>query len=193
MNTPLNTENIAVIDTETNYRDRVMSIGIVVANAENYTPINARYFIVTPEYKVGGMYSNALERSIDRAHAILSREETISRTFKMLQYYGVEKIFAYNGKFDHAHLPELADYKWHDIMKIASYRQTNPFIPACVECCKSGRIRSGYGVEAIYRMCVGDRFYRESHDALSDAFDELEIMRALNHPLSVYEDAWFNA
>lgn len=44
----------AVIDTETNWNDAVMSIGVVVADSET---IDSVYYIITPEYKVGGISS----------------------------------------------------------------------------------------------------------------------------------------
>ncbi len=53
-------DKFAVIDTETNWNDEVMSIGIVVAEAETKKEIDAVYYIIDPEYRVGGMYSNEL-------------------------------------------------------------------------------------------------------------------------------------
>lgn len=45
----------AVIDTETNWNDAVMSIGVVVADSETMEKIDSVYYIITPEYKVGGI------------------------------------------------------------------------------------------------------------------------------------------
>ena len=50
----------AVIDTETTWGDEVMSIGIVIADANTKNEIDAKYFLIDPEYKQGGMYSGAL-------------------------------------------------------------------------------------------------------------------------------------
>ena len=54
------------------------------------------------------------------------------------------------------------------------------------ECCSTGRLKRGYGVEAMLRLLSGSRTYRETHNAFHDAFDELEIMRLLAHPLDAY-------
>jgi hypothetical protein len=41
-------------------------------------------------------------------------------------------------------------------------------------------------VESVYRMLSEDLVYCELHNALTDAIDELEIMRLLNHGLDKY-------
>jgi hypothetical protein len=71
-------------------------------------------------------------------------------------------------------------------MKLAAYRQHNPKIPNCAECYGTGRLKRGYGVESVYRMLSEDRTYCERHNALTDAIDELEIMRLLNHEFARY-------
>ena len=47
----------------------------------------------------------------------------------------------------------------------------------------------GYGVEDVLRMLSGNKRYSETHNAVSDALDELEIMRLLGHGISAYEIA----
>ena len=51
----------AVIDTETNWFDQVMSIGVVVADSQTQKKIDSVYYIIDPEYKVGGMYANDMQ------------------------------------------------------------------------------------------------------------------------------------
>ena len=41
-------------------------------------------------------------------------------------------------------------------------------------------------MESIYRLLSEDLAYCEMHNALTDAIDELEIMRLLNHNLDRY-------
>ena len=36
----------AVIDTETNWADQVMSIGTVIADSETFAPVDAKYHIL---------------------------------------------------------------------------------------------------------------------------------------------------
>ena len=51
---------IALIDTETNWADQVMSVGTVIADEETFRVVDARYHIFLKECEVGGMYSGAL-------------------------------------------------------------------------------------------------------------------------------------
>ena len=51
-------DKFAVIDTETNWYDKVMSIGVVVADSKTKIKMDSVYYIIDPEYRVGGMYAN---------------------------------------------------------------------------------------------------------------------------------------
>lgn len=177
----------AVIDTETTWRDEVMSVGIAVSDFDSFALADKRYYILTPYKDHGGMYTNALyvrEPDLECPRAAAMRD---LRGF--LDKYDVTEMFAYNALFDYRHLPELQYLDWYDIMKLAAYRQYNPKIPPTADCCGTGRLKSGYGVESVYRMLSGNARYRELHNALTDAVDELEIMRMLNHKLDVYDNA----
>ena len=46
----------AVMDTETNWADQVMSIGTVIADADTFELITAKYHILPIECEIGGMY-----------------------------------------------------------------------------------------------------------------------------------------
>ena len=183
--------HFAVIDTETNYYDKVMSIGLVIAN-ETFEPVHKSYFIIDPEYRVGGVFYNMLtviEDSEVSKHRDI-RKNVLEYIRNILFRYNVHQIFAYNARFDKSHLSELKDYKWVDIMKIAAYKQYNGFIPDSVECYpKSGRIKRGFGVEPVYRMVTGRTDYNEKHNGYHDAIDELVIMQKLNLPLDTYRNA----
>ncbi|WP_242988583.1 hypothetical protein [Acetobacterium sp. KB-1] len=47
-------------------------------------------------------------------------------------------------------------------------------------------MKRGYGVETIYRMLSKELAYCELHNALTDAIDELTIMKLLNHEIGKY-------
>jgi len=173
----------AVIDTETNWSDQVMSIGVVVADADTFSPIEARYYVFPQECQVGGMYEGVL---FIESPVLCSRAEAMSDLRVWLRGHGVRSLFAYNAMFDRNHLPELRAFDWYDIMRLAAYRQHNPCIPACADCFSTGRLKRGYGVEAMLRLLSGDRTYYETHNAIHDAMDELTIMQLLQHPLSRY-------
>ncbi len=176
----------AVIDTETNWADQVMSIGTVIADADTFAPIEAKYHILPIECQIGGMYEHTLFIETPVQPILCTRAEALADLRAWFDRHGVRAIFAYNANFDRNHLRELGDYNWFDIMRLAAYRQYNPRIPANADLCSTGRLRRGYGVEAMLRLLSGRRAYSETHNAYHDALDELTIMRLLDHPLSVY-------
>lgn len=184
-----NQKYIAVIDTETNLFDEVISIGIVVADSASFLPVDKLYLILDPEYKKPAMYSFVLEHERANIDAVLSRRNAIKKTSEFLNKYCVESLFAYNAGFDKGHLPELHNFNWYDIMRLAAYKQYNKKIPCSCECYRTGRMKCGYRAEDIYRMLSGNRRYCEVHNAVTDAEDELEIMRLLGHGIETYKIA----
>ena len=168
----------AVIDTETTWDNQVMSIGIVVADAQNFRLIDKKYFVIDPTYKIGGMFESVLNVRGPRT-VLCERAQAIANIKILLKVYGITDIFAYNAKFDYGHLPELQAYAWYDIMAKAAYRQTNPAIPETAPCCSTGRLKKGFGVENMLRLLSGNSRYCEIHNAEEDAVDELKIMELL--------------
>lgn len=182
-------DNFAVIDTETNWNDEVMSIGVVVADSDTKMKIDSVYYIIDPEYKAGGMYSNEL-RFDEKGVRVADRKQTLQQIRQWLDTYHVRKLFAYNASFDKRHLPEYCGYGWYDIMRLAAYRQYNSAIPDCADCYKTGRMKQGYGVENILKMLSGNHGYSETHNAVLDAEDELRIMQLLGHGIREYDIAF---
>ena len=176
----------AVIDTETNWADQVMSIGTVIAASDTFELIEAKYHILPIECKIGGMYYDTVFIETPVQPILCTRAEAISDLRSWFQQHGIRSIFAYNACFDRNHLPELRDFEWYDIMRLAAYRQHNPKIPPTADCCSTGRLKRGYGVEPMLRLLSENRAYHESHNACYDALDELEIMCLLGHPLKDY-------
>ncbi len=176
----------AVIDTETTWGDVVMSVGIVIADSETFKLIDKRYYIITPFKDHGGMYTDALYAKGIMPDLECSRETAIDELRRFLSEHEAAAMFAYNASFDYRHLPELRHLVWYDIMKLAAYKQHNPRIPQCAECCRTGRLKRGYGVESVYRMLSEEPEYCELHNALTDAIDELMIMKLLDHEMTKY-------
>lgn len=173
----------AVIDTETNWADQVMSIGTVIADTAGFERVDVRYHILPAECRIGGMYYDSLFLETPTDPLLMGRADALRDLRDWLTGCGVTSVFAYNARFDWGHLPELGGFYWHDIMRLAAYRQYNPKISAHADCCSTGRLRRGYGVEPMLRLLSGDYAYQETHNALFDALDELSIMRLLNiHP-----------
>lgn len=169
----------AVIDTETNWNDRVMSIGAVVADEDSFAVLDSRYYVLAPEYLAGGMFEGELFSDSTPPTAVCSRAQALMELKNWLLSFGVTDLFAYNAPFDRNHLPEYAGFAWYDIIRMAAYRKTNPKIPACADCYSTGRLKRNYGVEPILRLLSGKSSYFETHNAVNDAKDELEIMRLL--------------
>lgn len=178
--------NFAVIDTETNWADQVMSIGTVIADADTFTPVAVKYHILPVFCEMGGMYYDALFLETPVKPLCCTRRDAMDDLRTWFADFRVSSVFAYNANFDRNHLPELKDLRWYDILRLAAYRQHNPRIPAAADLCSTGRLKRGYGVEPMLRLLSGNCGYRETHNALFDALDELEIMRLLDHPLGDY-------
>lgn len=178
--------HFVVIDTETNWADQVMSIGAIIADGDTLEPAAAKYHILPMACEMGGMYYDALFIDTPVNPILCTRREAMNDLLAWFRKYGVTSIFAYNAAFDRNHLPELHSLDWYDIMGLAAYRQHNPKIPAAAPCCSTGRLKRGYGVEPMLRLLSGDDTYCETHNALFDAMDELEIMRRLGHSPNRY-------
>ena len=181
-------EKFAVIDTETNWNNEAMSIDIVIADGGTKERIASKYYIITPEYRVGGMFSSELRPS-EKETRITDRKQALRELNQWMDSYQVQKLFAYNASFDKKHLPEYASYQWYDIMRLAAYQQYNKAIPASADCYKTGRLKRGYGVEDILKMLSRNNRYRETHNAVTDAEDELKIMKLLGYEISEYDIA----
>lgn len=177
-------KKFAVIDTETNWSNEVMSIGIVIAEDGIFEAIDTKYIIFEEASKLGGMYSYALIVKGQKPE-LLKKKKAIETIIKYLDSHGVESIFAYNASFDARCLPELSEYDWYDIIRMAAYKQHNFAIPDHADCCATGRLKKGYKVEDILSL-FGEKYYFEQHNALMDAVDELRIMNYLNHPINRY-------
>ncbi len=180
-------KNIAVIDTETNWNDEVMSVGIIAADAMKLKKIDEVYFILDPEYKTGGMFENVLFIKPVSANLICSRKVMTDQICRWFRSMNIDSLFAYNAAFDKKHLPELCGYEWYDIMKTAAYRQYNPLLPPDADYCSTGRLKRNYGVESIMRMMVHGSMYFEKHNALIDARDELKIMQLIGKSADMYQ------
>ncbi|MBP3274085.1 MAG: hypothetical protein J6L93_03685 [Butyrivibrio sp.] len=191
-----------------------MSLGVAIADKTTFKCLETRYYIFEQEARVGGMYSGVLYKctnltaSANRNGTALGTAQTTTaaaspitapRTTAMadlsdyLSSKGISSIYAYNAKFDCGHLPELKNYNWYDIMRIAAYKQFNKSIPDAAPCCKTGRLKSNYGVESITRMLTGNSRYYEVHNAVADAVDELRIVELLGLPLTAYDIARINS
>lgn len=184
-----NGKYFAVIDTETTYSNKLMSVGIAISERSSFTPSDLKYYIITPECNEFAMFSAQLMVRGVKVTLKDSRSNVMEDIRKVLGKYGIKSVFAYNAKFDYGMMPELSDLEWYDIMKIAAYRQYNHSLPQDGDYCSTGKLKRNYGVEPILRLLSGDSSYHEVHNALCDAADELKIMKLLRQPIEIYDNA----
>ena len=180
-------DTFAVIDIETTWTDDVMSIGLVIANPITMKPMLGKYYILTPEYKQGGMYSNVVKIAELKETNVMSRKNAIEEIKELFDKNKVSRVLAYNASFDKKHLPELDNYHWCDIMRLAAYRQYNTRIPKDADCYGTGKLKKGYGVESITRMLTENKKYVEVHNAYCDVIDELKIVELLGRKIEEYD------
>ena len=102
----------AVIDTETNWNNEVMSIGAVIAEKDTFKKVDDLYFIFDPEYKIGGMFSMVLPvKGGEHKDILFTRKIAMEKFKEAFEKYSVKDLFAYNASFDKNLLSELASYR----------------------------------------------------------------------------------
>ena len=181
-----NKKFFAVIDTETTWSGKLMSVGIAISDSLSFAPVDLKYYIITPECNEGGMFSSKLMLRNVKLTLKGFRADVTGDIRKVLNCYDIHSVFAYNAKFDINQLRELSDYEWYDIMALAAYKQYNHSLPQDADYCSTGRLKRDYGVEPVLRLLSGNKNYCETHNALCDAADELKIMQLMKQPLSAY-------
>lgn len=185
-------EIIAVIDTETNFSDQLISVGVVAVDSDSFKIVDEYYGIFDPEYKTFSMFAHVLKYKGVNIDNVAKSQVIYSDLKRFLEKNQIKMVFAYNAKFDYGHLRELQSYEWYDIMRLAAYKQYNSKITDQFDCCKTGRLKCHYGVEDIYRLLSSNYGYCEVHNALADARDEMQIMKMMGHGLEVYDVARIN-
>lgn len=73
-----NNAYFAVIDTETTWSNEVMSIGIVISNSADFLPLETKYYVLSPEYLNGGMFSSVIKIKGQKVDINGSRSKIIS-------------------------------------------------------------------------------------------------------------------
>lgn len=175
----------AVVDVETNWNNEMMSVGVVIGDVAEFNATDKRYYVIHPECQTGGIYSRVLRDVDENLITDCSRGEAINDITALLAQYGVTDIFAYNAPFDYKCLSELNKYTWRDILPVAANRNYNDKLPDNCECFKTGLLKHGRGLENIMRL-IYFRGFTEHHNGLTDALDELQLMRLIGQPIQAY-------
>ena len=82
-----------------------MSIGTVIADADTFRPLVAKYHVLPQECAVGGMFSDTLFLKTPVKPILCTRHEATGDLSGWLSRYGVTSLFAYNAGFDRNHHP----------------------------------------------------------------------------------------
>lgn len=179
-------EKIAVIDVETNSEQQLISVGVAVIDKETFSIIGEKYYVVDPEFKKEAIYSDALFCKDAGKYRKIDRNNLKIELQKLFEINNIKAIFAYNASYDYRFLDELKSYPWYDIQNIAAYKQHNKKIPADWRSYSTGRLKSGYGVEEMYRLLSDNFDFTESHNALLDAKCEANLVEMLGLPYDYY-------
>lgn len=91
--------HFAVIDTETNWEDKVMSIGTVIADADTFKPVCAKYHILPVFCEIGGMYYDALFLKTPVKPMLCTRQEAMGDLLHWLADYNVTTMYAFKRQF----------------------------------------------------------------------------------------------
>lgn len=194
-------QTIMVLDTETIGLQKpfVYDVGYIVAELVNgkYKPVMKQQVLITEIYDNRPLFATAyyngkrpLYESLLKGGKLekLSLSATMERLSKVIDYYNVEGIFAYNSSFDNRAFNfttkffnienTLLQVNWYDIQKIANIiHQTPEYIDFCGE---NGFIgESGYiqtNAERTHAFNIGNAEYVEPHMALQDCEIELDII-----------------
>ena len=178
--------NYLLIDTETTYSNKLMTIGGIVFD-QDFNIIDDFYEMDYHAYMQGGKFKNVVFAA-GKSPKYTKKEELLNDIRTFYDKWQCQGVFAYNAPFDKKLVSNLTKEKWYDIMKIAAYKQTNRFLPADAEYCKTGRLTKNYSAEAMYRLLSGNSNYVELHNAYQDALDELAIMRLLKVKIEDYKE-----
>lgn len=185
-------QKFAVIDIETNYKDKIFSIGVVIADNTNFNLVDKRYWIVKNNLLFGGIYIDSISAPlpIEFKNEIIeldTHKEMICQLINFLKNHSIKDWYSYT-KFDFRYLPELHDlFNHYDISLVARSKKFNDYIPANAKTHKNGNLIRGWGMEDIYRMVTKDECYVETHNALLDAIDELKIMKLLELDIKTFQ------
>ncbi|MEG3825642.1 hypothetical protein MOV3098_00130 [Mesomycoplasma ovipneumoniae] len=182
---------IAVIDVETNYDSEIFSVGVVIADSANFQWFDKKYWVIKNNWKVGGMYIHKTFVPLplefrEEINVVQTHKEMITQLIRFLKSYKVKNWFSYT-TFDFKHLPELhKSFEHNDISIFAKSKQFNKHIPLSAELTKNGDLKRGWNAQDIYRMLTKDQSYIETHNALLDAMDELQIMELLDLDIETF-------
>lgn len=163
-----------------------MTIGGVVAN-EQFEIVDQIYLMSFGAYMQGGLYKDRVYKT-SFAPKKMHTNEMIKEIRRFYDEHGCEMVFAYNAPFDKKLIESLPQDQWYDIMKIAAYKQNNPYLPEREEYCSTGRLKKDYNAERIFKLLSGNEGYKELHNAYQDACDELGIMRMMKVPIDAYRE-----
>ena len=182
-------EYFAVVDTEANFQNELMSVGMLIVRKKDLAITEEYYAMITPACNKAAMFSSSLKYQPEAGEhwnqLITNEKAAVQAVLKVLRDRQICAVFAFGAGFDRKMLPALHDFSWCDIMDIAVYKQYNPHLPVSAPFYGTGRLKRGGSVEGLLRMMDSPR-YQETHNALQDAKDELKLIQLIGRPIEQY-------
>lgn len=178
-----NLDFFAIIDTKTNYYGNAISIGVVVVNS-HFEIQQAQYYLIPEElihdhnhkddFDIIHVYKTYFGRLFDCENHI--------RT--LMNQYNITNIYAYNAFYVKKSLPEMNNYNWFDIAKVATYKQYNHELPLDADYDENGQLLR-YAMKNVIELMM-KTYYKCVNHALYNALDELKIMKLIGLPIEKY-------
>ena len=181
-----NLEYVAIIDTKTNYLGNAISIGVAIVNAQ-FEIQQAQYYLIPEEL----MNEHASKDDYDIVHVYKTYYGRLfdcqNHIRTILNQYNITNIYAYNAFYVKQTLPEMNNYNWFDVARIATYKQYNHKIPINTKCDENGQLLR-YTLSNVMELMTNG-YYRYVNHALYNALDIIQLMKYIGLSIDKYEHA----
>lgn len=178
---------VAVLRTMTNSEGSLCAVGVVITNTADWRPIAEYRYVIAPEAETADQDVLFLPVEKDCICTSCRSEHLLFRLKQMLSEEKVQYIVSY-GSSARFFLPGI-DLPWLDIQNVSAYRKYNPFIPKKAKLYRNGRMKSGYGMEAMMRIVTGDKSYIRTGNPVRDCEADLCILERIHPDLGTFLEA----
>ena len=174
---------IITIDTEG--QNKIYEIGIIVSDKKGNILLKRNYILNNNIDEVYNFKSDYIYKKLfqineniknKNAVVLYSDEDLKQRLLKIIQYFNINEIYCFNTLHDKKLLQSYINLKiqWFDIWSIAcQVLGTQKLFKSQADKTAKGNYKTN--VETFYKY-ITQKEYKQSHNALEDAKQELEIL-----------------
>ena len=174
---------IITIDTEG--RNKIYEIGIIVSDKKGNILLERNYILNNNIDEVYNFKSDYIYKKLfqineniknQNAVVLYSNKDLKQRLLKIIQYFNIKEVYCFNTLHDKKLLQDYINLKiqWFDIWSIAcQVLGVQKLFKNQAEKTIKGNYKTN--VETFYKY-ITQKEYRQSHNALEDAKQELEIL-----------------